>query len=657
MPTSFESVSPTVNYGKEGTVAIVALVNPPVNGLGSTTRAGIAAGIERASGDGSTAVVIVGEGKGFCGGADIREFNTPASQEGPGLAEVLKSIQELPIPVIAAINGFALGGGLELALACHYRVTDPKAQIGLPETNLGLLPGGGGTQRLPRIIDTQAALDMIISAKPVTGAKAAELGIADGTFDGDPVAGGVAFAGTLAGGDLPVVDRRDAVNADNVDWDGAHKAIRRNARNGVAQHAAIDAVRAATLPIDEGLKAERDLFLGLLAGPESKALQYNFFAEKEAPKVDDVPKGTALRTISKIGVIGAGTMGGGISMVLVNAGVPVTLIEQNQEALDKGLAKVKGNYDVSAKRGRFTAEQVDQRMGLITTSTQLEDLADVDLVIEAVFEDMPVKREIFTKLDAICKPGAILASNTSRLNIDEIAAVTKRPEDVIGLHFFSPANVMRLLEVVRGEKTAADVIATCMDLAKKVGKIPVISRVCDGFIGNRMLSPYRLQAEQMITEGALPEQVDKALTDFGLAMGPFAMSDLAGLDIGWAARKRAAEEGHADPRYKIADTLCEMGRFGQKTGAGYYKYDGRTPTPDPEVRALIEQASAESGVERREISDQEIVDRCLKALSDEGAALLAEGIAQRSSDVDVVYVNGYGFPAYRGGPMYYAENK
>lgn len=656
MPT-FEHVSPTVNYAKEGTVAVIQLANPPVNGLGSTTRAGIAAGIERATSDGSSAVVIVGDGKGFCGGADIREFNTPASQEGPALGDVLASIQDMKVPVIAAIAGFALGGGLELALACHYRVTDPKAQIGLPETNLGLLPGAGGTQRLPRIIDTQDALDMIISAKPVSGARAAELGIADGTFDGDPVAGGVAFAATLTGGELPVVDRREAVNAGNVDWDTAHKAIRRNARNGVAQHAAIDAVRAASLPIDEGLKAERDLFLGLLAGPESKALQYNFFAEKQAPKVDDVPKDTALRTIGKIGVIGAGTMGGGISMVMVNAGVPVVLIEQNQEALDKGLAKVKGNYDVSAKKGRFTAEQVDQRMGLITTSTQLEDLADVDLVIEAVFEDMPVKREIFTKLDAICKQGAILASNTSRLNIDEIAAVTERPEDVIGLHFFSPANVMRLLEVVRGEKTAADVIATCMDMAKKVGKIPVISRVCDGFIGNRMLSPYRLQAEQMITEGALPEQVDKALTDFGLAMGPFAMSDLAGLDIGWAARKRAAEEGHADPRYKIADTLCEMGRFGQKTGAGYYKYDGRTPTPDPEVRALIEKTSADSGVERRDISDQEIVDRCMKALSDEGAALLAEGIAQRSSDVDVVYVNGYGFPAYRGGPMYYAESK
>ncbi len=659
----FSDVSATVRYGVSDGVAVVILANPPVNGLGDTIRAGLDAGIAKAAADDTvTAVVIAGDGRAFCGGADIRQFNTSASNAEPSLANIIVKMQELPKPVIAAIHGFALGGGLELALACHYRVAENKAQIGLPEVNLGLIPGGGGTQRLPRIIGARKALDMIQQGTPVTGVQAAELGVVDGNFEGDPVAAGIAFAKEVAarGEELPVVDKRPPAETDGVDFEAARKAVRRNARNGLAQHAAINSVEAATkLESKAGLVAERDEFVKVLDGPESAALRHIFFADREAAKVADVPKDTPLRPVEKVAIIGAGTMGGGIAMVFVNAGIPVTLIEQEQAGLDRGLGNIQHNYDVTASKGKLTAEQVTTRVGLITPTLKLEDAADADLIIEAVFEEMDVKKDIFTKLDAICKPGAILASNTSRLDINEIASVTSRPADVIGLHFFSPANVMKLLEVVRGDATAPDVIATSMKTAQKVGKIPVLAKVCEGFIGNRMLSPYKREADFLLEDGASPQQVDGALTDFGLAMGPIAMSDLAGLDISWATRKRLAPTRRTDLRYSaVADRLCEAGRFGQKTGAGFYRYEegSRTPIPDPAVEEIIAHSAKEAGIERRTVTDEEIVERCILALVNEGAKILEEGIAQRASDIDVVYVNGYGFPAYRGGPMYYAQS-
>ncbi|PRZ40450.1 short chain enoyl-CoA hydratase /3-hydroxyacyl-CoA dehydrogenase [Antricoccus suffuscus] len=659
----FSDVSATVRYGVKDGVAVVILANPPVNGLGDTIRAGLDAGITKAAADDAvTAVVIAGDGRAFCGGADIRQFNTAASNAEPSLGNIIVKMQGLPKPVIAAIHGFALGGGLELALACHYRIAENNAQIGLPEVNLGLIPGGGGTQRLPRIIGAKKALDMIQQGTPVTGAKAAELGVVDGNFEGDPVEAGIAFAKEVAARSkqLPVVDKRPPADADGVDFEAARKAVRRNARNGLAQHAAINSVEAATkLDTEAGLVAERDEFVKLIAGPESAALRHIFFADREAAKVADVPKDTPLRKVEKVAIIGAGTMGGGITMVFVNAGIPVTLIEQEQAGLDRGLGNIQRNYDVTASKGKLTAEQVTTRMGLITPTLKLEDAADADLVIEAVFEEMDVKKDIFTKLDAICKPGAILASNTSRLDINEIASVTKRPADVIGLHFFSPANVMKLLEVVRGDATAADVIATSMKTAQKVGKIPVLAKVCEGFIGNRMLSPYKREADFLLEDGASPQQVDGALMDFGLAMGPIAMSDLAGLDISWATRKRLEPTRRKDLRYSaVADRLCEAGRFGQKTGAGFYRYEdgNRTPIPDPAVDEIIAQCAKDAGIERRTVTDEEIVERCILALVNEGAKILEEGIAQRASDIDVVYVNGYGFPAYRGGPMYYAQS-
>ena len=666
-PTSYTDLSETVRYGVVDQIAVVVLANPPVNGLSNHMRIGMDAGIRKGMDDPEIkAVVLVGDpaGKGFCGGADLRQLNTAAGAEGPSIHDLFDYIASAPKAVVASIHGFALGGGLETALGCHYRIAEKNANIGLPEANLGLLPGGGGTQRLPRLIGAAQALPMMLSAAPVKGAKAAELGIVSEAFEGDPIVAGVKWALANAVGvtDLPVVANQPVPDADSIDLDAARAAIRPNARNGRAQRAIINCVEGAikATTFEEGMAVERREFAEILASPEATALQYQFFAEKEAAKVVDLPKDSALRPVESIAVIGAGTMGGGIAMVFANAGIPVTLIEQTTEQLDRGIGIIKGNYEATASKGRLTAEQVTQRLGLITPTLELADAKDVDMVIEAVFEDLDVKKELFGKLDAIIKQGAILATNTSRLDIDQIAAVTSRPQDVIGLHFFSPANVMKLLEVVRGAKTADDVIATSMKLAQKVGKIAVLARICDGFVGNRMLSPYIREAHFLLEEGAAPQQVDGALQSFGMAMGPIAMGDLAGLDISAAGRKRQAATRPAGQRYsKVLEILVDAGRYGQKTGAGFYKYaeDSRKPIPDPEVDKIIEQCAAEAGITRRKVEDSEIVERAMLALVNEGAQLLDEGIAQRASDIDVTYVNGYGFPAYRGGPMHWASKQ
>lgn len=664
VPTSYTDLSETVRYGVVDEVAVVVLANPPVNGLSNHMRIGMDAGIRKGMADPEVkAIVLVGDpdGKGFCGGADLRQLNTPAGREGPSIHDMFDFIAAAPKGVVASIHGFALGGGLETALGCHYRIAEKRANIGLPEANLGLLPGGGGTQRLPRLIGARAALDMMLTAAPVSGERAAELGIVSEAFEGDPIAAGVRWArdNVLDVDAHPVVAHNAVPDADQVDLAAAHAAVRPNARNGRAQHAIIRCVEGAINAgsFAEGMQVEQREFVEIVASEEATALQYQFFAEKEAAKVIGLAKDTPLRRVDSVAVIGAGTMGGGIAMVFANAGIPVTLIEQGEEQLGRGMATIKANYDATAAKGRLSADEVARRVGAITPTIELEAAKDADLVIEAVFEDLEVKKDLFTRLDSIAKQGAILATNTSRLDIDQIAAVTRRAADVIGLHFFSPANVMKLLEVVRGEQTADEVIATSMKLAQRIGKIAVLARICDGFIGNRMLSPYRREAMFLLEEGATAQQVDGALQSFGFAMGPIAMGDLAGLDVSAAGLKRAAATRPAGQRYsKVLEILVDAGRYGQKTGAGFYRYaeGSRKPLPDPEVEAIIERCAAESGITRREVTDEEIVERALLALVNEGAKLLDEGIAQRASDIDVTYVNGYGFPAYRGGPMHWA---
>ncbi|MDQ8701117.1 3-hydroxyacyl-CoA dehydrogenase NAD-binding domain-containing protein [Streptomyces sp. LHD-70] len=663
MPGTTETVglSTTIHYETHGHVAVIRLANPPVNGLGDTLRTGLAAGIAAAATDDAVrAVVIVGEGKGFCGGADLRQFGTPAASVRPAVSEVFQQILALPKPVVAAIHGFALGGGYELALACSHRIAHRDATIGLPEVNVGLLPGAGGTQRLPRLIGTPAALELIQNGATVRATRAAELGMIDACVDGDVLEAALDFLddGELAGAQ-PRLDDLPPVVADGADFAAARRLVRPSTRNGIAQLAAIDSVETATrLPIEEGLALERATFLRLLESPEAKALRHTFFAEKEAAKVTDIAPSVRPRNIERVAVIGAGTMGTGIAMAFANSGLAVALVEQDRAALERGMAMVKRNYEATAAKGRLAAHQVEERLALITPALDLDSVAHADLVVEAVFEDMAVKKEVFTKLDVIAKPGAVLASNTSRLDIDELARSVSRPQDVIGLHFFSPAHVMKLLEVVRGAATADDAVVTSIAMARRIDKVPVLSKVCDGFIGNRMLTPYRREADFLLEEGATPERVDQALQAFGLAMGPFAMSDLAGLDIGWAARKRLAPTRDKGLRYsRVADVLCEAGRFGQKSGAGYYRYasDSRKPIPDPAVDQVIRQCATEDGIQLHEIGDSEIIDRCVLALVNEGARILGDGIAQRASDIDVVYVDGYGFPAFRGGPMYYAQ--
>lgn len=629
-------------------VLVIISNNPPVNALGAAVRQGLVAGIQEAEADDAIkAVVIRCEGRTFFAGADITEFTKPPVE--PLLPEVVQIIEACSKPVVAAIHGTALGGGLETALACHYRVAVASAQLGVPEVKLGLLPGAGGTQRLPRVAGIEAAVEMCATGNPISATKAESLGLVDKIAADDQLAEtAIALArdaianGPRRSGDQPV-------KGDPASIEAFVKANARKFRGFDAPAANIACIEAATrLPLEEGLAFEREQFVKLMFGSQSAAQRHIFFAERKASKIDDVPEDTKLRDIRKVGMIGAGTMGGGISMNFLSAGIPVTIVEMKQEALDRGVATIRKNYEATAAKGRLTSEQVEQAMGLLTPTLNFDDLADCDLIIEAVFEQMEVKKEIFGKLDAIAKPGAILASNTSYLNIDEIAASTNRPQDVLGLHFFSPANVMKLLEVVRGAKTAPDVLATAMALAKKIRKVAVVAGVCHGFIGNRMLEPRQLEAMKLLMEGATPEQIDKVHVDFGMPMGPFQMSDLAGVDIGW----------HRDPTRidNIRDALAAENRWGQKTGKGWYDYDEkRTPSPSPRVTEIIEEFRKKTGAVQHEVTEQEIVERTLYTIVNEGALILEEKMAQRASDIDVVWIYGYGWPVYRGGPMFWAD--
>ncbi|WP_244813494.1 3-hydroxyacyl-CoA dehydrogenase NAD-binding domain-containing protein [Caballeronia sp. Lep1P3] len=652
-----------VHYSIRDGVAVLTLDNPPVNGLGHSTRLGIVEGIERARDDASVrAVVLIGAGKAFSGGADITEFNTPKATQQPTLATVIKCVEESAKPVVAAIHAIAMGGGLELALGAHYRVAAPGAQIALPEVKLGLLPGAGGTQRLPRAVGLETALRMIVSGAPVKSEKLADTALFDEIARGDLLDAAVRFAiraGARSGPHPKVRDRAiDHADAARV-IQSARDEIAIRAKHFPAPHKCIDAVeKGVNEGFERGLAFERECFLFLVQTPESRALRHAFFSERAAGKIEDVPSPTPARKIERVGVIGAGTMGGGIAMNFANAGLPVVLLETKEDALDRGIATIRRNYEAQVERGKLDAPRAQERMRLIEPTLDYARLAQADLIVEAVFEDIDVKAQVFRQLDEIAKPGAILASNTSTLDLDRIAAFTKRPGDVVGMHFFSPANVMKLLEVVRGEHTAKDVLATVMQLAKKIGKTAVVARVCDGFIGNRMIEQYVRQALFMLEEGALPAQIDRAIEEFGFAMGPFRMSDLAGNDIGWAIRKRRYAQ-MPQMRYSgIADRLCEMGRFGQKTGAGWYDYapGSRQAKPSPIVDGMILAYSKEQGIARRSIADEEIVERLVLSLVNEGAKILDEGIAAKASDIDIVYLAGYGFPLWRGGPMFYADS-
>ncbi|HET7527056.1 MAG TPA: 3-hydroxyacyl-CoA dehydrogenase NAD-binding domain-containing protein [Burkholderiaceae bacterium] len=652
----------STQYEVRGAFALIRLDNPPINGLGAVLRDGIMQSLDRALADtGVKAIVVTGNERAFSGGADVKEFGTPNSLREPRLPALINAFENSPKPVIAAIAGVCMGGGLELALGAHFRVAKSDAQIALPEVKLGLLPGAGGTQRLPRAIGLEAALNMIVSGATVPAAKLKGTALFDDVVDGDPVAAAFTLADKVLAEKLPLKRVRDLKVKDpqaEAFLQFARNTVGATSKNLPAPLKCVEAVSwSLTKPIDEALRMERETFLSLMNTPESRALRHIFAAERAASKIADVPDDTPLRPLAKVGIIGAGTMGGGIAMNFANAGIAVALLEVKQEALDKGLVTIRKNYENTAKKGRLTMDEVGQRMALITPTLGYDAMKDADLVIEAVFESMDVKQQVFKTLDEVCKPGAILASNTSALNLNTIAGFTKRPQDVIGLHFFSPANVMRLLEVVRGEKTAKDVLATCMAMAKKIKKVGVVSGVCDGFIGNRMLAKYGAAANGLLMQGALPQQVDKALEKFGFAMGPFRVGDLAGLDIGWAGRKRRAAENPAAYQRVVADAICEQGRFGQKTGAGWYRYEAgaREPIPDPLVADIVEQFRKERGISARKISDDEVVERCVFALVNEGARILDEKIAARASDIDVVYLNGYGFPQHRGGPMLHAD--
>ncbi len=659
-------MSDLVQLTKDNGIAIITINNPPVNALSPGVPEGIAAAIEQIDKDESVkAAVLIGGGKTFVAGADIKEFGKITSgKPGAGieLTAFLLKIEDCRKPVVMAIHGSAFGGGLELAMSGHYRVAVPSAQVGQPEVKLGLIPGAAGTQRLPRLAGAAKAVEMCADGNPVKASDALNSGIIDRLIEGDLLTAAVAFAREVA--DQPkrkTRERNDKLGSAEQNapiFAAARENARKKQRGLIAPLAAIDAIEAATkLPFDEGCKFERKLFMECLFSDQSKALIHVFFGEREVAKIPDIPKDTPLIPVNSAAVVGAGTMGGGIAMVLANAGLPVLLKEADQAALDKGLANIQKNYATSVKRGRFTQAFVDERLKLIQPTLSYDSFANVDLVIEAVFEGMALKKEVFAELDRVCKPGAILASNTSTLNIDEIASSTSRPQSVIGTHFFSPANVMRLLEIVRGKATSKEVIATCMQLSKKIGKIGVLVGNCRGFVGNRMFHPYVRESVFLVEEGASVEAVDSALYDFGMAMGPLAVGDLAGLDVGWRIRKEYRHLEKPGVRQAFAgDNLCEMGRYGQKTGAGWYKYDeNRRAIPDQEVAQLIRKWAAEAGIPQREISRQEIVDRCIYALVNEGARILEEGFALRAVDIDIIYLNGYGFPAYRGGPMWYAD--
>ena len=654
-------MSDVAAYSVRDGIAVITLNNPPVNGLGNALRAGIAEGLEKADSDPDIkAVVLIGSAKAFSGGADIREFNKPMTK--PNLPEVNDIQDSMQKPLVAAIGGFALGGGLELALGCHYRVALEKSVLGLPEVKLGILPGSGGTQRLPRIIPVHEAARMMILGDPIPALKAKELGLVDEIVSGDLLEAGIAYAQKLVAegkGPRRIRDLPPKVEGDQKALlDAVPEQAAKSAGGNPAPAEIAKCIHAAvTLPFDEGRKVERERFEYLVNTVESKALRHMFFAERQTSKIPDVPESTPTRDIKKAAVVGAGTMGGGIAMSFANAGIPVVIADVSQEALDKGMKKIRDNYEATVKRGRLKPEDMEKRYALIQPSVDLNALRPADIVIEAVFERMDVKQDMFKKLDAVMKPGAILATNTSTLDVNKIADVTKRPEDVIGTHFFSPAHVMRLLEVVRGAKTAKDVLATTMKLGKKLKKVPIVSGVCDGFIGNRMIERYSQQAGLLLDEGASPQQVDAALQKWGMAMGPFTMSDLAGNDIGWDIRKRRYYERPEMAYSKFADKVCELGRFGQKTGKGFYRYEpgNRKALPDPEIDALLDKYRRENGLQTREISDEEIVERCIYALANTGARILEEGIALRASDIDMVYLAGYGFPPHRGGPMFYAD--
>ena len=650
-------MSEVVKVERHDAVAIVTVNSPPVNALSAAVRKGIADGVKSAQADDSVkAIVIACAGRTFIAGADITEFGKPP--QSPSLHEVIEVIENSSKPVIAAIHGTALGGGLELALGAHFRVATKDAKLGLPEVKLGLLPGAGGTQRLPRAVGPEMAVTMIVGGNPISAAEALKNGLIEEIVDGEPAVGGEAFARKVLAEKRPLRKLRDddsklaAAKADKSIFTNAAAAANKRNRGLEAPLAAAEAVsHSLDQPFDQALKSERELFMKLMNGDQSKAQRYAFFSEREAAKVSGVPDGTKARDVKQVAIIGAGTMGGGIAMSFANAGIPVTLIETGDEQLKRGLGIMQKNYEATAARGGIPADAPAKRMGLIKGVVGIENVKDADLIIEAVFETMAIKKDVFGKLDQFAKPGAVLATNTSYLNINEIAAMTKRPQDVLGMHFFSPANVMKLCEIVRGEKTAPDALMTAVAIAKRIAKVPVVVGVCDGFVGNRMLAARGKQAEKFLFEGALPQQVDAVLTKFGMPMGPFAMGDLAGLDIGWRSRQDRGIKS------EIADAICEAGRFGQKTGKGYYKYEAgsRSPLPDPEIEKLIEETTAKLGIKRRQIDDQEILERLMYPMINEGARILEEKIAARPSDIDVVWLYGYGWPIYRGGPMFYAD--
>jgi 3-hydroxyacyl-CoA dehydrogenase len=659
-------MSDLVQLTKNGDVAIITINNPPVNALSPGVPEGISEAVEQITADDTVhAAVIIGGGRTFVAGADIKEFGkltSGKSTRGAGLLPLLLQIEDCPKPIVMAIHGTAFGGGLELAMAGHYRVAAPGAQVGQPEVRLGIIPGAAGTQRLPRLVGVAKAVEMCAHGNPVQVEDAAKLGIIDRIIEGDLLTGAVHFAREVAG--LPALKTRDrAGNRGTLEqsaliFAAAREAVRKKHRGMMAPLAAIDAVEAATkLSFEDGCREEQRLFIECLQSDQSKALIHVFFGEREVSKIPDVPKETRTIPVNNVAVVGAGTMGGGIAMVFANADIPVLLKESNQAALDRGLANIQKNYASSVKRGRFTQQFVDERLKLIRPTLQYDGFEKTDMIVEAVFEGMGLKKQVFAELDRVCKAGAILATNTSTLSIDEIASQTSRAEFVIGTHFFSPANIMRLLEIVRGKGTSKPVIATCMQLSKKIGKIGVLVGNCRGFVGNRMFGPYVRESVFLVEEGTSVEAVDQALSEFGMAMGPLAVGDLAGLDVGWRVRKEYRHLEKPGVRQAMAgDRLCEMGHYGQKTGAGWYRYDeNRCATPDPEVASLVRQWAGEAGIPQRRIPADEIVERCVYALVNEGARILEEGYALRAVDIDIIYLNGYGFPAYRGGPMWFAD--
>ena len=652
-------------YALHADVAVITLDNPPVNGLGYDTRVALAQGVERAVADPAVkGIVVTGAGRAFSGGADIREFGSPKATSEPNLGSLIKLLEDCPKPVVAAIHSVCMGGGLELALGCHYRIAAPGTQVALPEVKIGLIPGAGGTQRLPRVLGVETALNMIVSGEPVKSELLAALPgqkLFDAIEAGDLLQAACAMARAKAADPRPRVrDLKCSHPNPDAYFAFARNMVKGMAKNFPAPAKCVDAVEASVgRSFDAGMAHERELFISLMMTPECKALRHAFFGERAASKIPDVPEGTPQRRVDKVAVIGAGTMGGGISMNFLNAGIPVTMLEMKQEALDRGVATIRKNYEAQVKKGKLKQDKLDERMALLTTTLNYADIAQADLVIEAVFEEMGVKEKVFKTLDEVMKPGAILASNTSTLDVNRIAGFTQRPQDVIGTHFFSPANVMKLLEVVRGEHTAKDVLATVMALGKKIRKTSVVSGVCDGFIGNRMIEQYSRQAGFLLEEGCTPAQVDRAAEKFGFAMGPFRMGDLAGNDIGWAIRKRRYQEKPGMRYSKTADLLCELGRYGQKTGAGWYDYQAgkRDAMPSKLVEDMIAKHRTDIGVAARKIGDDEIVHRLVYSLVNEGAKILDEGIASKASDIDMVYLTGYGFPLHRGGPMCYADQQ